>query len=124
MQNTALDDIADRVLAKDPDNKNALYVSYFHEKIQSSRMLSTSTSTAIMDQLIKHSPESHFFRTRAMIYCFREEFIPALRDFKTAIQMVKRRKRNGAISKNKDNMNKVKEDLNHSIYLLCIFIIF
>jgi hypothetical protein len=66
MQNTALDDIADRVLAKDSDNKNALYVSYFHEKIQSSRMLSTSTSTETLDTLIKHNPESHFFRTRAM----------------------------------------------------------
>ncbi|KAL3894102.1 MAG: hypothetical protein SGCHY_005469 [Lobulomycetales sp.] len=112
MQNTALDDIADRVLAFEPCNKHALYVSFFHEKIQSSRMLSTNTSTDILDELIKTSPESQFFRTRAMVYCFREEFIPALRDFKVAIQMVKKRKRN--IQKNIENVNKVREDLDHN----------
>lgn len=35
MQCTALDDIADKVLKKDPHNVDAKYVSFFHEKIPS-----------------------------------------------------------------------------------------
>ncbi|KAI8816183.1 uncharacterized protein EV422DRAFT_478696, partial [Fimicolochytrium jonesii] len=91
---SALDDVAVKVLKRDPHNMDAIYVHHFHEKIPS-RMLATSTDCTAIDKLIAAYPTiPEFFRTRAMIHSFREEFPLALRDFKTAIALAKKRKRN------------------------------
>lgn len=81
-------------MKKDPNNIDAIYVHHFHEKIPS-RMLAPYTDCKALDVLIAARPSTpEFYRTRAMIHCFREEFPAALRDFKTAIALVKKRKRN------------------------------
>ncbi|KAI8905302.1 hypothetical protein DFJ77DRAFT_215429 [Powellomyces hirtus] len=90
---SALDDVAAKVLKRDPQNSDALYVHHFHEKIPS-RMLASSTDCKTLDTLIASYPNTpEFYRTRAMIHSFREEFPAALRDFKTAISLAKKRKR-------------------------------
>ncbi|KAI8588802.1 hypothetical protein BDZ88DRAFT_420523 [Geranomyces variabilis] len=91
---SALDDVAAKVLKRDPQNADALYVHHFHEKIPS-RMLASSTDCKTLDTLIASNPQMpEYYRTRAMIHSFREEFPAALKDFKTAIALAKKRKRN------------------------------
>ncbi|RIB18612.1 hypothetical protein C2G38_2184199 [Gigaspora rosea] len=91
---SAIDEVASRVLKKNSTNLEALYVNFFHEKIPSSRMLSQSTSTDILDKIIATSPTTpEFYRTRGVVKCFKEEFTGALRDFKTALAHAKHRKR-------------------------------
>ncbi|CAG8569928.1 1672_t:CDS:2, partial [Funneliformis caledonium] len=90
---SAIDEVASRVLKKNATNLEAIYVNFFHEKIPS-RMLSQSTSTDVLDQIIATSPTTpEFYRTRGVVKCFKEEFSGALRDFKTALTQVKHRKR-------------------------------
>ncbi|RIA98749.1 hypothetical protein C1645_749176 [Glomus cerebriforme] len=90
---SAIDEVASRVLKKNATNLEALYVNFFHEKIPS-RMLSQSTSTDVLDQIIATSPTTpEFYRTRGVVKCFKEEFAGALRDFKMALAHVKHRKR-------------------------------
>ncbi|CAI2181385.1 17207_t:CDS:2, partial [Funneliformis geosporum] len=90
---SAIDEVASRVLKKNATNLEAIYVNFFHEKIPS-RMLSQSTSTDVLDQIIATSPTTpEFYRTRGVVKCFKEEFSGALRDFKTALTHVKHRKR-------------------------------
>ncbi|KAJ3121944.1 hypothetical protein HK098_003263 [Nowakowskiella sp. JEL0407] len=90
---STLDDVALKVLKKTPNNLDAVYVHFFHEKIPS-RMLSSCTTSSPLDLVINHQPNTpEFYRTRAMIKCFREEFKESLRDFKTAITLAKKRRR-------------------------------
>ncbi|KAJ3014011.1 hypothetical protein HKX48_005394, partial [Thoreauomyces humboldtii] len=90
---SALDDVAAKVLRRHPQNLDAIYVHHFHEKIPS-RMLASSTDCSALDKLIAAYPTTpEYYRSRAMIHSFREEFPAALRDFKTAIALAKKRKR-------------------------------
>ncbi|EJD54510.1 hypothetical protein AURDEDRAFT_179652 [Auricularia subglabra TFB-10046 SS5] len=83
---TSLDDIAERVLAVDPKDLDAQYVHFFHEKIPS-RQLAESTTTQVLDQLINARPQYlEYFRTRGIVYCFREEYSKAVRDFTHALK--------------------------------------
>lgn len=82
-----------QVLKRTPDNLDALYVHFFHEKIPS-RMLAASTTTETLDRIINQRPGvAEYHRTRAMVYGFREEFQASLKDFKAAIMIAKKRKR-------------------------------
>ncbi|KAI9350181.1 hypothetical protein BDR26DRAFT_851983 [Obelidium mucronatum] len=87
---SALDDVAAKVLKKDPDHIDARYVSFFHEKIPS-RTLAKNTTTETLDWLIERCPSTAaYYRSRAMVYGFRQEFPEALRDFKRAIALSKK----------------------------------
>ncbi|KAG9052194.1 hypothetical protein FS842_010351 [Serendipita sp. 407] len=78
---TALDDIAERVLKVDPNDLDARYVHFFHEKIPS-RQLAEFTTTSVLDDLIETQPTRlHYFRTRGIVRCFRDEFTLAIKDF-------------------------------------------
>ncbi|KAJ3047452.1 hypothetical protein HK097_011522, partial [Rhizophlyctis rosea] len=90
---SALDDVAAKVLKKTPNNPSALYVHHFHEKIPS-RQLSTNTTTSVLSSLISlHPAVPEYYRTRAMTHLFREEYNLAIRDFKMAIMLSKKRRR-------------------------------
>ncbi|KAL5536055.1 hypothetical protein ACEPAF_4160 [Sanghuangporus sanghuang] len=83
---TVFDDIAERVLKIDPKNVDARYVHFFHEKIPS-RQLAESTSTSVLDQLLAENPQRiEFYRTRAIVHCFRDEYPLAVRDFSQALK--------------------------------------
>ncbi|KIP04167.1 hypothetical protein PHLGIDRAFT_129700 [Phlebiopsis gigantea 11061_1 CR5-6] len=75
---SVFDDIAERVLKFDPNDIDARYVHFFHERIPSRQ----STSTALLDSLISAQPHRlEFFRTRGIVHCFRDEFAMAVKDF-------------------------------------------
>lgn len=80
---SALDDLAERVLKVDPNDLDAKYVHFFHEKIPSSpRQLAEHTTTQTLDKLIDEQPTRlHYFRTRGTVHCFRDEYALAIKDF-------------------------------------------
>ncbi|KAK7695222.1 hypothetical protein QCA50_002412 [Cerrena zonata] len=83
---SVFDDIADRVLKVDPNDVDARYVQFFHEKIPS-RQLAESTTTHQLDRLIAVQPHRlEFFRTRGIVHCFRDEYACAVKDFTHALR--------------------------------------
>ncbi|PFH49061.1 hypothetical protein AMATHDRAFT_148545 [Amanita thiersii Skay4041] len=83
---SVFDDVAERVLKADPDDIDAKYVHFFHEKIPS-RQLAESTTTTILDELIAAQPQRlEFYRTRGIVHCFRDEYPQATKDFTYALK--------------------------------------
>ncbi|RXW16200.1 hypothetical protein EST38_g9654 [Candolleomyces aberdarensis] len=83
---SVFDDIAERVLKIDPNDADAQYVHFFHEKIPS-RQLAESTTTKVLDELIARFPQRlEYYRTRGIVHCFREEFTSAMKDFTYALK--------------------------------------
>ncbi|KAF9029653.1 hypothetical protein BDZ89DRAFT_1132903 [Hymenopellis radicata] len=63
---SVFDDVAERVLKVDPNDIDAKYVDFFHEKIPS-RQLAESTTTQVLDDLIRAQPQRlEFYRTRGI----------------------------------------------------------
>ncbi|KAH7915739.1 hypothetical protein BJ138DRAFT_1141179 [Hygrophoropsis aurantiaca] len=86
---SVFDDIAERVLKHDPNDVDARYVHFFHEKIPSrpSRQLAESTTTQVLDELIAAQPQRlEFYRTRGIVHCFRDEYPAATKDFTYALK--------------------------------------
>ncbi|KAK0478597.1 hypothetical protein EDD18DRAFT_873137 [Armillaria luteobubalina] len=83
---SVFDDVAERVLKVDPDDVDARYVHFFHEKIPS-RQLAESTTTQVLDELIRAQPQRlEFYRTRGIVRCFRDEYPEATKDFTYALK--------------------------------------
>ncbi|CAA7264867.1 unnamed protein product [Cyclocybe aegerita] len=83
---SVFDDVAERVLKTDPHDTDAKYVHFFHEKIPS-RQLAESTTTRVLDELIALHPQRlHYYRTRGIVHCFRDEFSQATKDFTYALK--------------------------------------
>ncbi|KDQ31479.1 hypothetical protein PLEOSDRAFT_1054549 [Pleurotus ostreatus PC15] len=83
---SVFDDVAERVLKVDPNDIDAKYVHFFHEKIPS-RQLAESTTTQVLDELISAQPNClEFYRTRGIVHCFRDEYPQAARDFTHALR--------------------------------------
>ncbi|EIN14280.1 hypothetical protein PUNSTDRAFT_96015 [Punctularia strigosozonata HHB-11173 SS5] len=83
---TVFDDLAERVLRVEPNDIDARYVHFFHEKIPS-RQLAESTPTRVLDDLISAQPHRlEFYRTRGMVHCFRDEYVQAAKDFTFALK--------------------------------------
>ncbi|KAF9225259.1 hypothetical protein BS17DRAFT_778366 [Gyrodon lividus] len=86
---SVFDDIAERVLRHDPNDADAKYVHFFHEKIPSraNRQLAESTTTQVLDQLIAAHPQRlEYYRTRGIVHCFRDEYTLATKDFTFALK--------------------------------------
>ncbi|KAG6332196.1 hypothetical protein ID866_6898 [Astraeus odoratus] len=86
---SVFDDIAERVLKHDPNDVDARYVHFFHEKIPSraNRQLAESTTTQVLDELIAANPQRlEYYRTRGIVHCFRDEYMPAIKDFTHALK--------------------------------------
>ncbi|KAF8899376.1 hypothetical protein BD779DRAFT_1607832 [Infundibulicybe gibba] len=83
---SVFDDVAERVLKNEPNDIDAKYVHFFHEKIPS-RQLAESTTTKILDELIAAQPQRlEFYRTRGIVHCFRDEYPQATKDFTYALK--------------------------------------
>ncbi|KLO04992.1 hypothetical protein SCHPADRAFT_884129 [Schizopora paradoxa] len=83
---SVFDDIAERVLKMEPNNQDARYVHFFHERIPS-RQLAESTPTTVLEQLIQQSPNHlHYYRTRGIVHGFRDEYALAVKDFTHALK--------------------------------------
>ncbi|KAH9958962.1 hypothetical protein BC827DRAFT_1135422 [Russula dissimulans] len=83
---SVFEDIAERVLKVDPNDADAKYVHFFHEKIPS-RQLAESTTTSVLDELINAFPQRlELFRTRGIVRTFRDEYSAAVKDFTHALK--------------------------------------
>ncbi|KAH7886286.1 hypothetical protein F5I97DRAFT_1937169 [Phlebopus sp. FC_14] len=83
---SVFDDVAEKVLKHDPNDADARYVHFFHEKIPS-RQLAESTNTQVLDGLIAAYPQRlEYYRTRGIVHCFRDEYILATKDFTHALK--------------------------------------
>lgn len=90
------------LVSADPNDTDAKYVHFFHEKIPSryvfsllrgcpfscvSRQLAESTTTKVLDELIASQPQRlEFYRTRGIVHCFRDEYPQATKDFTHALK--------------------------------------
>lgn len=83
---SVFEDIAERVLKFDPNDADAKYVHFFHEKIPS-RQLAECTTTCVLDELIEAFPQRlELFRTRGIVRTFRDEYGAAVKDFTHALK--------------------------------------
>ncbi|KDE07494.1 hypothetical protein MVLG_02169 [Microbotryum lychnidis-dioicae p1A1 Lamole] len=99
---TGLDDLAQRVLKQEPDNLDALYVHFHHEKIPS-RTLASSTDTTQLDHLIACDPHRlEYYRTRGVVHGFKQDYVSAVRNFTQALTEAK------AIRKEKEHRAEVQ----------------
>ena len=85
---SALEETAAKVLQRTPNDVDALYVHFFHERIPS-RQLAESTTLDTLDLLIRARPmDAHLLRTRANILCFKNDHLNAIKDLTAAIQLI------------------------------------
>lgn len=118
---SVFDDIAEKVLKYDPNDADARYVHFFHEKIPS-RQLADSTSTQVLDELITAHPQRlEYHRTRGIVHCFRDEYSLATKDFTHALResraarkaraahqdLISSRELRGKATKKKKSSNKI-----------------
>lgn len=82
-----IDDVADHVRVRKPNDTNAKYVHYFHEKIPS-RQVADHTPLEPLNEIIAdthNSPEP--YRTRALTRILKEDFQGAIQDLTLALQI-------------------------------------
>ena len=82
---STLEDVAKLVLQRSPNDSDAKYVHFFHEKIPS-RMLAQSTSLAPLTGVIQDRPaDGAPLRTRAVTKMFKDDFAGAAKDLTEAL---------------------------------------
>jgi hypothetical protein len=82
---STLEDVAQLVLKRVPNDPEAKYVHFFHEKIPS-RQLAECTSLQPLDEVILARPgEAEIWRTRAVTKIFKEDFVGAAHDLTEAL---------------------------------------
>ncbi|KAI0165660.1 hypothetical protein GGR57DRAFT_130215 [Xylariaceae sp. FL1272] len=88
MQATStLENVASLVLQRAPDDPDANYVHFFHEKIPS-RQLAECTDFCALDSIVHNRPaESEPLRTRAIVRMFKEDFEGAAQDLTLALNV-------------------------------------
>ncbi|KAK0736219.1 hypothetical protein B0T21DRAFT_288023, partial [Apiosordaria backusii] len=88
MQSTsALEEVAALVLQRSPDDNDAKYVHFFHEKIPS-RQLAECTSLQPLDETIHENPsDPEPLRTRGIVRVFKEDFQGAVADFTESLRV-------------------------------------
>ncbi|KAI2637231.1 hypothetical protein GGS26DRAFT_477299 [Hypomontagnella submonticulosa] len=86
MQSTStLENVAGLVLQRSPNDPDANYVHFFHEKIPS-RQLAECTDLRTLDTIIGQRPaDCEPLRTRAIVRMFKEDFEGAARDLSSAL---------------------------------------
>ncbi|KAK4694567.1 hypothetical protein P7C71_g3032, partial [Lecanoromycetidae sp. Uapishka_2] len=82
---SSLEEVAKLVLQRSPNDTDAKYVHFFHEKIPS-RMLAQCTTLEALDQVIQDRPtEGAPLRTRAVTKIFKDNFPGAAHDLTEAL---------------------------------------
>lgn len=94
---SSLEEVANLVLQRNPEDPDAKYVHFFHEKIPS-RMLAKCTSLKPLDDVIAERPgEGAPLRTRAVTKGFKEDYVSAAADLTTALSICRTRHGHDAI---------------------------
>ena len=84
---STLEDVAQLVLQRSPNDADAKYVHFFHEKIPS-RQLAECTSLEPLDEVIAERPsEGEILRTRAVTKIFKDDYFGAAQDLTAALQV-------------------------------------
>lgn len=88
MQSTStLENVAALVMQRLPNDPDANYVNFFHEKIPS-RQLAECTDLHTLDSIINQRPaDCEPLRTRAIVRMFKEDFEGAARDLTSALNV-------------------------------------
>ncbi|PNP51579.1 hypothetical protein THARTR1_07835 [Trichoderma harzianum] len=82
-----LEDVGSLVLQRSPEDSDAKYVHFFHEKIPS-RKMAESTSLQPLTDIIEDRPgEPEVLRTRATVKIFKEDFDGAIFDLTHALSI-------------------------------------
>ncbi|KAI4100912.1 MAG: hypothetical protein LQ339_005337 [Xanthoria mediterranea] len=86
---SSLEEVAQLVLQRNPNDSDAKYVHFFHEKIPS-RMLAESTSLEPLDEIIRNRrTDSSFLRTRAVTRIFKNDLAAAAEDLTEALAITR-----------------------------------
>ncbi|KAL8997512.1 MAG: hypothetical protein Q9169_003207 [Polycauliona sp. 2 TL-2023] len=86
---SSLEEVASLVLQRNPNDSDAKYVHFFHEKIPS-RMLAESTSLESLDEIVRGRPtDSSFLRTRAVTRILKDDFVAAAEDLSEALAIAR-----------------------------------
>ncbi|KAK3688037.1 putative histidine kinase group protein [Podospora appendiculata] len=84
---SSLEEVASLVLQRSPQDAEAKYVHFFHEKIPS-RQLAECTNLTTLDEIIADRPtEGEPLRTRATVRVFKEDFEGAASDLTGALKL-------------------------------------
>lgn len=95
---SSLEEVANLVLQRNPEDPDAKYVHFFHEKIPS-RMLAKCTSLKPLDDVIAERPsEGAPLRTRAVTKGFKEDYVSAAADLTTALSICRTRHGHDTVS--------------------------
>ncbi|KAI0202370.1 hypothetical protein F4808DRAFT_421327 [Astrocystis sublimbata] len=88
MQSTStLENVAGLVLQRAPNDPDANYVHFFHEKIPS-RQLAECTDLRVLDMIIAQRPsDCEPLRTRAIVRMFKDDYEGAAQDLTTALSV-------------------------------------
>lgn len=82
---STLEDVAHLVLQRNPNDVDARYVHFFHEKIPS-RMMAQCTPLDTLNDIIAESPnDGSPLRTRALTRIFKEDYVNSAKDLSEAL---------------------------------------
>ncbi|KAL1798627.1 hypothetical protein ACET3X_002664 [Alternaria dauci] len=82
---STLEDVAHLVLQREPNNVDAKYVHFFHEKIPS-RMMAQCTPLDTLNEIISERPnDGSPLRTRALTRIFKEDYVNSAKDLSEAL---------------------------------------
>ncbi|KAH4106018.1 hypothetical protein HBI37_148090 [Parastagonospora nodorum] len=82
---STLEDVAHLVLQRNPNDVDAKYVHFFHEKIPS-RMMAQCTPLATLNEIIAERPsDGSPLRTRALTRIFKEDYVNSAKDLSEAL---------------------------------------
>ncbi|KAK1914593.1 hypothetical protein P3342_010582 [Pyrenophora teres f. teres] len=86
---STLEDVAQLVLQREPNNVDAKYVHFFHEKIPS-RMMAQCTPLDTLNDIISERPNDGCpLRTRALTRIFKEDYVNSAKDLSEALSIAR-----------------------------------
>lgn len=84
---SALEDLPRLVLERAPDNRNAQYVHFFHEKIPNQQLLQT-THPAVLDPIVESDPRNPaVWRTRGVVRMLKADYEGAVTDLTESLRL-------------------------------------
>ena len=82
-----LEEVASLVLQRNPQDADAKYVHFFHEKIPSRQLAQCTNLDALSEIISEKSTQGEPLRTRATVRTFKEDFEGAIADLTEALRI-------------------------------------
>lgn len=96
---TALQQVGETVLQRNPKDPDAQYVHFFHEKIPSRQVAQYTSLDPLNDILMNHPGEAAALRTRATVRTFKNDLGGAIQDLTHALSICRMHEPSHALSK-------------------------